>query len=155
MHFLESLNHSLILSLTFYNMKLMIGKITCISFIYFIICNQLFVIYLFNNAGSRGRDRIPCRWSARLSIARGIARALECLHINTTNSKSVVPHGNLKSTNVLLDWNGMVLISDRGLSSLIAQSIAAQNLVSYKPPGYHIPKRFLRSLMFGVMVAFC
>jgi hypothetical protein len=35
----------------------------------------------------------------------------------------------------------MVLISDRGLSSLIAQSIAAQNLVSYKPPGYQTTKK--------------
>ncbi|KAJ7012178.1 hypothetical protein NC653_002291 [Populus alba x Populus x berolinensis] len=73
--------------------------------------------------------------AARLSIARGIARALKYLHTTTTNSKSVVPHGNLKSTNVLLDCNGMDLISDYGLSSLKAQSIAAQNLVSYKPPG--------------------
>ncbi|KAL9405413.1 hypothetical protein Peur_002385 [Populus x canadensis] len=87
----------------------------------------------------KGQDHVG--GAARLSIARGIARALECLHINTTNSKSVVPHGNLKSTNVLLDWNGMVLISDRGLSSLIAQSIAAQNLVSYKPPGYQTTKK--------------
>ncbi|GLT98260.1 hypothetical protein SLE2022_157740 [Rubroshorea leprosula] len=34
--------------------------------------------------GARGtRDRIPFRWRSRLSVARGMARASECLHENT------------------------------------------------------------------------
>ncbi|CAK7357019.1 unnamed protein product [Dovyalis caffra] len=93
-----------------------------------------------NNTGSRGRDRIPFRWNARLSVARGIARALEHLHFNV-KSQSSVPHGNLKSTNVLLDSNEMVLISDYGLSSLIAQPIAAQRLIAYKSPEFQSSKK--------------
>ncbi|KAJ6947688.1 hypothetical protein NC651_002147 [Populus alba x Populus x berolinensis] len=89
--------------------------------------------------------------AARLSIARGTARALEYLHTSATNSKSVVPHGNLKSTNVLLDCNGMDLISDYGLSSLKAQSIAAQNLVSYKPPGYQTTKKVSNIAYSGML----
>eukprot|EP00258_Populus_trichocarpa_P037192 XP_024453211.1 probable inactive receptor kinase At2g26730 [Populus trichocarpa] len=96
---------------------------------------------LFNRIhGNRGRDRIPFRWSSRISVALGIARALEYLHLNTI-SQSVVPHGNLRSTNVLLDLNEKVLVSDYGLSSIIAQPIAAQRLVSYKSPEYKTTKR--------------
>ncbi|XP_024453211.2 probable inactive receptor kinase At2g26730 [Populus trichocarpa] len=96
---------------------------------------------LFNRIhGNRGRDRIPFRWSSRISVALGIARALEYLHLNTI-SQSIVPHGNLRSTNVLLDLNEKVLVSDYGLSSIIAQPIAAQRLVSYKSPEYKTTKR--------------
>ncbi|KAA8536473.1 hypothetical protein F0562_028951 [Nyssa sinensis] len=71
----------------------------------------------------------------RLHVARGVARALEHLHLNTT-SQTLVPHGNLKSSNVLLDENEMPLVSDYGLTSLIALPILAQRMVSYKSPEY-------------------
>ncbi|KAJ4844110.1 hypothetical protein Tsubulata_045370, partial [Turnera subulata] len=96
---------------------------------------------LFNRIhGGKGSDRIPFRWSSRLSVARGVARALEYLHTNT-KSQSIVPHGNLKSTNVLIDENDMVLVSDYGLASLIAQPIASQRMVSYKSPEFQVTKR--------------
>nr|POE57151.1 putative leucine-rich repeat receptor-like protein kinase [Quercus suber] len=85
--------------------------------------------------GERGGDRIPFRWDARLSVARGIARALEYLHHNT-KSQSMVPHGNLKSSNVLFGENDKVLVSDYGLASLLALPIAIQHMVSYKSPEY-------------------
>ncbi|KAL0357085.1 UNVERIFIED_CONTAM: putative inactive receptor kinase [Sesamum calycinum] len=70
--------------------------------------------------GGRGtRNRVPFRWSSRLAVARGVARALEHLHLNT-RSQTTAPHGNLKSSNVLLDENDEVLVTDYGLSSLIA-----------------------------------
>lgn len=93
-----------------------------------------------NNTGGRGNDRIRFRWSARLSVARSVARALEYLH-NNTKSQSIAPHGNLKSTNVLLNSNEMVLVTDYGLTSLIAQPIAAQRLVSSKSTEYQATKR--------------
>ena len=84
--------------------------------------------------GERGGDRIPFRWDARLSVARSIARALEYLHLNT-KSQSIVPHGNLKSSNVLFDENDKVLVSDYGLASLLVLPIAIQHImVSYKSP---------------------
>ncbi|KAG6417413.1 hypothetical protein SASPL_119571 [Salvia splendens] len=45
-----------------------------------------------------------------------VARALNYLHGNT-RSHTAVPHGNLKSTNVLIDE---ILVADYGLTSLIA-----------------------------------
>ncbi|KAL4614759.1 hypothetical protein ACB092_07G076500 [Castanea dentata] len=86
--------------------------------------------------GERGGDRIPFKWNERLSVARGIARALEYLHLNTKCQSIVVPHGNLKSLNDLFDKNDKVLISDYGLTSLLALPIAIQHMVSYKSPEY-------------------
>ncbi|KAL6269710.1 hypothetical protein ACE6H2_026621 [Prunus campanulata] len=101
---------------------------------------------LFNRMfGERGPDRIPFRWSSRLSVARGVARALEYLHHNATSSaqssSSTAPHGNLKSSNVLLDENDGVLVSDYGFTSLVALPIAAQRMVSYKSPEYQKTKK--------------
>lgn len=98
------------------------------------------------NAGGKGnKDRIPFRWSARLSVARGVARALEYLHQNSKSSQSnIVPHGNLKSSNVLLDENERALVSDFGLGSLIALPIASQRMVAYKSPEFQSAKRVFK-----------
>ncbi|XP_057788628.1 probable inactive receptor kinase At2g26730 [Salvia miltiorrhiza] len=92
---------------------------------------------LFNRLhGGRGtRERFPFRWSSRLAAARGVARALKYLHGNT-RSQTAVPHGNLKSSNVLIDENDEILVADYGLTSLIALPIAAQRMVAYKCPEY-------------------
>ncbi|XWS39705.1 hypothetical protein CRYUN_Cryun18bG0077900 [Craigia yunnanensis] len=101
---------------------------------------------LFNRLhGGRGtRDRIPFRWNSRLSVARGVARALEYLHLNPNSSQCPVPHGNLKLSNILLDENETVLVSDYSLTSLIALPIAALRMVSYKSPEYQNSKRVSR-----------
>ncbi|KAK4491219.1 hypothetical protein RD792_001952 [Penstemon davidsonii] len=91
--------------------------------------------------GGRGtRERVPFRWSSRLAVARGVARALEHLHLNT-RSQNTAPHGNLKSSNVLLDENEEILVTDFGLSSLIALPIAVQRMISYKTPEYQSHKQ--------------
>lgn len=93
-------------------------------------------------AGGRGsRDRVPFRWNARLLAARGVARALEHLHRSSRTSHAVVPHGNLKSSNVLLDKNDAVLVTDYGLASLIAAPIASQSMTVYKSPEYQAGKK--------------
>lgn len=88
-----------------------------------------------NISGGRGGNRVPFSWNSRLSVARGVARALVHLHLNT-KFNNIVPHGNLRSSNVLFDENDAVLVSDFGLASLIAQPIAAQHMVVYKSPEY-------------------
>ncbi|XP_060169255.1 probable inactive receptor kinase At2g26730 [Lycium barbarum] len=90
------------------------------------------------HGGKGTRDRIPFRWSSRLSVARGVARALEYLHLNCgfSQTATTVPHGNLKSSNVFLDENDEVRVADYGLTSLIAPPIATQRMVSYRSPEY-------------------
>lgn len=65
---------------------------------------------------------------------------MEHLHRNT-RSQTTAPHGNLKSSNILLDENEEILVSDYGLTSLIALPVAAQRMVSYKTPEYQSHKR--------------
>ncbi|XP_068641183.1 leucine-rich repeat receptor-like protein kinase PXC1 [Aristolochia californica] len=57
------------------------------------------------------------------------------LHFNA-KSPTAVPHGNLKSSNVLLDENDTPLVSDYGLSSIISSSAAIQRMVVYRSPEY-------------------
>ncbi|KAG6600229.1 putative inactive receptor kinase, partial [Cucurbita argyrosperma subsp. argyrosperma] len=93
--------------------------------------------------GGRGVGRVPFRWRSRLVVAQGVARALEYLHLNT-KPNSIIPHGNLKSVNVLLGENDEVLVSDYGFASLVALPIAAQRLASYTSPEYQQIKRVSR-----------
>ncbi|PIA48088.1 hypothetical protein AQUCO_01400582v1 [Aquilegia coerulea] len=96
---------------------------------------------LFNRIfGGKGKERIPFKWNSRLLVAQGVARAIEFLHFNT-KSQTSIPHGNLKSSNILLDANGMAIVSDYGLASLIAVPIAAQRMISYKCPEYQMRKK--------------
>ncbi|XP_019171827.1 PREDICTED: probable inactive receptor kinase At2g26730 [Ipomoea nil] len=91
------------------------------------------------------RERNPFRWNARLSVARAVARAVEYLHLHSTpltvGGGGIPPHGNLKSTNVLLDESDIVLLTDYGLASLIAPPITAQRMVSYRSPEFQTYKK--------------
>lgn len=75
-------------------------------------------------------------------VAQSVARALDYLHLKTpSTSNNIVPHGNLKASNILFDENESVLVSDYGVTSLVASPIAAQRLISYKSPEYRATKR--------------
>ncbi|KAI3826186.1 hypothetical protein L1987_00231 [Smallanthus sonchifolius] len=50
--------------------------------------------------GSRGIGRIPLNWTTRLQIMKDVAKGLVFLHQSLPSQK--VPHGNLKSSNVLV-----------------------------------------------------
>uniref|UniRef100_A0A0A8ZHM2 Protein kinase domain-containing protein n=1 Tax=Arundo donax TaxID=35708 RepID=A0A0A8ZHM2_ARUDO len=54
---------------------------------------------------NRGEGRTPLPWPARLSIAKGMARGLAYLH-QTLPYFHRPPHGNLKSSNVLVPFAG-------------------------------------------------
>ncbi|KAL8239545.1 hypothetical protein R6Q59_016112 [Mikania micrantha] len=101
--------------------------------------NRLYVFMVY--LGGRGtRDRVPFRWGPRLAVAQGVARAMEYLHMNPNST--LVPHGNLKSSNVLIDENNMALVSDYGLTSIISNTISVHRMVAFKSPEYLISKKF-------------
>ncbi|KAI3677138.1 hypothetical protein L1987_86759 [Smallanthus sonchifolius] len=51
---------------------------------------------------SRGVERIPLNWTTRLEIMKDITKGLDFLHKSLSSQK--VPHGNLKSSNILVDF---------------------------------------------------
>ncbi|XP_073006254.1 leucine-rich repeat receptor-like protein kinase PXC1 [Typha latifolia] len=86
--------------------------------------------------GGRGTNRIPFKWNTRLFVALGVGRAMEFLHHNMVGPTTLIPHGNLKSSNVLLDENDVAMVCDHGLTSFISASLAERRIVAYKSPEY-------------------
>ncbi|ONK60742.1 uncharacterized protein A4U43_C08F22080 [Asparagus officinalis] len=88
--------------------------------------------------GGRGENtRIPFKWSSRLSVAKHVARAMEFLHRTTKRGdEHSVPHGNLKSSNVLLESDEVALVSDYGLLPLIPALLAPKRMAAYHSPEY-------------------
>ncbi|KAI9074673.1 hypothetical protein K1719_043327 [Acacia pycnantha] len=83
------------------------------------------LIYKYQSNGSllfllkeylQGKKEFP--WKLRLSIADGIARGLGFMH-QKMEGREIIPHGNLKLSNILLNDNNEPLISEHGLSKLL------------------------------------
>ncbi|KAH0687777.1 hypothetical protein KY290_019373 [Solanum tuberosum] len=81
-------------------------------------------------------------WSSRLKIIKGVAKALAYLH-NELPSLAL-PHGHLKSSNVLLDKYSNPLLMDYTLVPLVNLSQVQHLLVAYKAPEYAQQGRITR-----------
>ncbi|TVU32796.1 hypothetical protein EJB05_24552 [Eragrostis curvula] len=79
--------------------------------------------------GSRGSI---LDWGKRLRIIKGAARGLA--HLYDELPMLTVPHGHLKSSNVLLDAAFDAVLSDYALVPVVTPSIAAQVMAAYKAP---------------------
>ncbi|WRX14579.1 Protein kinase domain - like 10 [Theobroma cacao] len=82
--------------------------------------------------GNRGPGRTPLDWTTRLKIAAGAARGLAFIH-NTCKTLKLT-HGNVKSTNVLLDKTGNARVSDFGLSIFASPTNNAPRSNGYRAP---------------------
>ncbi|KAK2454870.1 putative inactive receptor kinase [Trifolium repens] len=103
--------------------------------------------------GNRGPGRIPLDWTTRISLVLGAARGLARIH--TEYSAAKVPHGNVKSSNVLLDKNGVACISDFGLSLLLNPVHAIARLGGYRAPEQTEQKKLSQQAdvySFGVLL---
>ncbi|KAK4483699.1 hypothetical protein RD792_010901 [Penstemon davidsonii] len=81
--------------------------------------------------GDRGLSHAELTWPTRLKIIKGVARGMGFLHTEFANYE--LPHGNLKSSNILLSSNYEPLLTDYALYS-ISNTHSAQALFSYKCP---------------------
>ncbi|KAJ7956007.1 putative Receptor-like kinase [Quillaja saponaria] len=84
--------------------------------------------------GDRGTTHAELTWPTRLKIIQGIVRGLEFLHNEYASCD--LPHGNLKSSNVLLSDDYEPLLNDFAFDTLINPSNAAQAMFAYKSPDY-------------------
>ncbi|XP_071692459.1 probable leucine-rich repeat receptor-like protein kinase At1g68400 [Rutidosis leptorrhynchoides] len=82
--------------------------------------------------GNRGPGRTPLDWTTRLKVASDAARGLVFIHHSRTSIK--LTHGNIKSTNILIDKTGNACISDFGLSAFAPPTTAP------KSNGYRAPE---------------
>lgn len=104
-------------------------------------------------SGNRGPGRIPLDWTTRISLVLGAARGLARIHEEYAASK--IPHGNVKSSNILLDKNGVACISDFGLALLLNPVHATARLGGYRAPEQLEVKRLSQKAdvySFGVLL---
>ncbi|KAG5090375.1 hypothetical protein JHK82_049153 [Glycine max] len=74
-------------------------------------------------------------WPTRMKIAQDLARGLFCLH-----SQENIIHGNLTSSNVLLDENTNAKIADFGLSRLMSTAANSNVIATAGALGYRAPE---------------
>ncbi|XP_023756052.1 probable leucine-rich repeat receptor-like protein kinase At1g68400 [Lactuca sativa] len=80
--------------------------------------------------GNRGPGRTPLDWTTRLKVAAGAAKGLVFIHNSCRSLK--LTHGNIKSTNILLDKSGNACVSDFGLAAFAPPTTAPKS--GYRAP---------------------
>ncbi|KAK8448951.1 hypothetical protein SEVIR_7G134400v4 [Setaria viridis] len=82
--------------------------------------------------GNRGSGRSPLSWESRRRIALASARGLEYIHA----TGSMVTHGNIRSSNILLSRSVDARVADHGLAHLVgpAGAPAATRVAGYRAP---------------------
>ncbi|CAN0854842.1 Probable inactive receptor kinase At1g48480 [Linum grandiflorum] len=112
--------------------------------------DQKLIIYEFVPGGNlhellhenRGMGRMPLDWTARLSIIKDIAKGLAYLHASLPSHRA--PHGNLKSSNVLVHREGLTYyckLTDYGLLPLLQTQKVSERLAVGRSPEYGQGKR--------------
>ncbi|CAL5189207.1 unnamed protein product [Lathyrus oleraceus] len=80
--------------------------------------------------GNRGPGRTPLDWTTRIKIAAGAAQGVAFIHNHNNNNN--LTHGNIKSTNILVDVSGTAHVVDFGLSIFTLPSTRRSN--GYRAP---------------------
>lgn len=84
--------------------------------------------------GNHSAEQPGLDWPTRLKIIKGVAKGLAYLHSELPSLN--VPHGHLKSSNVLLDKSYEPLLMDYALVPVVNPEQAQQIMVAYKSPEY-------------------
>ncbi|KAK9948120.1 hypothetical protein M0R45_003708 [Rubus argutus] len=84
--------------------------------------------------GDRGISHSELKWPIRVKIIQGVASGMEFLH--TEFAAYDLPHGNLKSSNILLKEDYEPVLNDYAFHPLINPSNAAQAMFAFKTPEY-------------------
>ncbi|KAH9327105.1 hypothetical protein KI387_007283 [Taxus chinensis] len=124
---------------------------------YYYAKDEKLLVYDYHPNGSlcsllhanRGPNRSPLDWCKRMKIASDAAVGLAFLH------SSGMVHGNLKSSNILLDDKGNACLTDFGLEGLVNPSVAATRSAGYRAPEQKAHKKISQKgdvYSFGVVL---
>ncbi|KFK29710.1 hypothetical protein AALP_AA7G168800 [Arabis alpina] len=83
---------------------------------------------------NRTPDQVVLDWPIRLKIVRGVTRGLAYLYRVFPDLN--LPHGHLKSSNVLLDHDFEPLLTDYALVPVVNKEQSQQFMVAYKAPEF-------------------
>ncbi|XP_010438061.1 PREDICTED: probable LRR receptor-like serine/threonine-protein kinase At4g31250 [Camelina sativa] len=83
---------------------------------------------------NRTPDQVVLDWPIRFKIVRGVTRGLAYLYRVFPDLN--LPHGHLKSSNVLLDHNFEPLLTDYALVPVVNRDQSQQFMVAYKAPEF-------------------
>ncbi|TYJ30325.1 hypothetical protein E1A91_A06G123100v1 [Gossypium mustelinum] len=92
--------------------------------------------------GNHSVDKPSLDWRSRLKIIKGVGRGLTYLYNELPSL--VVPHGHLKSSNVLLNDNFEPFLCDYALRPVINQEQAHMYMTAYRSPEHAINGRISR-----------
>lgn len=110
-------------------------------------------IYACLISGNHNYQKPGLDWPTRLKIVKGVARGLAYLY--NALPTLIVPHGHLKSSNVLLDESFEPLLTDYALSPVINLDHAQQIIMPYKSPEYAQLGRITKKTdvwSFGILI---
>ncbi|KAK7384861.1 hypothetical protein VNO78_30564 [Psophocarpus tetragonolobus] len=98
---------------------------------------EKFLVYDFAENGSlashlHGKNSSVLTWPTRLKIIKGVARGLAYLYENFPGQN--LPHGHLKSSNVVLDNAFQPQLMEYGLVPVMRKSHAHQFMAAFKSP---------------------
>ncbi|KAJ8553228.1 hypothetical protein K7X08_023906 [Anisodus acutangulus] len=88
------------------------------------------LLYLLH--GDRGLAHAELTWPMRLKIVHGVAQGLNYLH--TELGSFDLPHGDLKSSNILINTDHEPILTGYGFYSLMNNTHAVQALIALKSP---------------------
>ncbi|XP_031255173.1 probable LRR receptor-like serine/threonine-protein kinase At4g31250 [Pistacia vera] len=92
--------------------------------------------------GKRSPGQPGLDWPTRLKIIKGVAKGLAYLYIEFPSVP--LPHGHLKSSNVLLDHTFEPILTDYALVPVMNKEHAQLYMVAYKSPEFNQSDRITR-----------
>ncbi|XP_019430937.1 PREDICTED: probable inactive receptor kinase At5g58300 isoform X2 [Lupinus angustifolius] len=102
--------------------------------------------------GNRGAGRTPLDWDSRVKISLGAAKGIAFLH---SQGGPKFTHGNIKSTNVLINQELEACISDVGLAPVMNTSPTISRANGYRAPEVTDSKKITQKsdvYSFGVLL---
>lgn len=92
---------------------------------------------IFMVSGNKSPGRTPLKWEARAGIALAAARGITYLH----SRRPPTSHGNIKSSNILLNRSRTACVSDFGVIQIASPTSTPNHIATYRAPEVTDPRK--------------